>query len=110
VQSVISTFFTLSRGFVVGCGDPPKDLHSKIHGITAVVALQFRGRVPTPIAQPRTRRCLNCSRKTCPFVALGASQVTALVPRSLLGIDQKLPSPIQRGKNGKTSPTKSGFR
>ena len=54
VQSVISTFFTLSRGFVVGCGDPPKDLHSKIHGITAVVALPFRGRVPTLIAHPPT--------------------------------------------------------
>jgi hypothetical protein len=53
VQSVISTFFTLSRGFVVGCDDPPKDLHSKIHDITAVVALPFRGRAPTPIAQPR---------------------------------------------------------
>ena len=69
VQSVISTFFTPSRGFVVGRGDPPKDLHSKIHSITTVVALPLRGRMPTLIAQPLTHRCLNCSRKTCPFVA-----------------------------------------
>jgi len=59
VQSVISTFFTQSRGFVI---------------------------------------------------ALLASQVTAVVPRSRLGIEQKLPSSIQRGKNGKTSPTKFGLR
>ena len=110
MQSVISTFFTLSRGFVVCCGNPPKDLHGKIHGITAVVASPFRECVPTLIAQSPTCRWLNCSRKTCPSVALGASRVTATVPRSWLGIEQKLPSSIQRGEIGETSPTKSGFR
>jgi hypothetical protein len=58
VQSVISTFFTLSRGFVVGCGDPAEDLHSKIHGITAVVSSPFRGRVPKLVAQPPTCQML----------------------------------------------------
>jgi hypothetical protein len=58
VQSVISTFFTLSRGFVVGCGDPAEDLHSKMHGISAVIASPFRERVRTLIAQPPTCRCL----------------------------------------------------
>jgi hypothetical protein len=66
VQSVISTFFTLSSGFVVCCGDSPKDLHSKIHGITAVVVSLFRGCIATLIAQPPTRRCSNCTRKSCP--------------------------------------------
>jgi hypothetical protein len=72
VQSVISTFFTLSRGFVVCCGNPAEDLHSKMHGITAVVAYPFRRHVPPLIAQSPTCRWLNCSRKACPSVALGA--------------------------------------
>jgi hypothetical protein len=41
-----------------------------MHGVTAVVASLFRGCIPTLIAQPSTRRCLDCSRKTCPFVAV----------------------------------------
>ena len=61
-----------SSALTCGCGDPAQALHSKIHGITAVVASPFRGRVPTLIAQPPTCRCLNCSNKACPSVALGA--------------------------------------